>query len=237
MRRRYSNRHEPNRRPLSSPYGRNRLTSDPQLRPSQRGPPGPRRFCTGAGDSRRMPTSNRSEQDSAIALQAGYNAAQAEEWSRELEGLLAAEIVRWAVDRFGDGLVIGSSFGKDSLVIMDLARAALAGHPGPVPRDRLSFRGDAPVPRPASLRIEGEHRGCPPRPFRPRAGRRVRGGAVRPGSGHVLRDAEGGPPSPGPGGSARLDDRWYGAVSTRSARARRSSSGRSSRGMGTAFSR
>ncbi|MGA8275220.1 MAG: phosphoadenylyl-sulfate reductase [Thermoplasmata archaeon] len=69
-----------------------------------------------------MPTSNRSEQDSAIALQAGYNAAQAEEWSRELEGRPAAEIVRWAVDRFGDGLVIGSSFGKDSLVIMDLAR-------------------------------------------------------------------------------------------------------------------
>jgi phosphoadenosine phosphosulfate reductase len=55
-------------------------------------------------------------------LQSGYGAAQAEEWSRDLEGRPAAEIIRWAVDRFGDGLVIGSSFGKDSLVIMDLAR-------------------------------------------------------------------------------------------------------------------
>jgi phosphoadenosine phosphosulfate reductase len=55
-------------------------------------------------------------------LQSGYGAAQAEQWSRELEGRPAPEIIRWAVDRFGDGLVIGSSFGKDSLVIMDLAR-------------------------------------------------------------------------------------------------------------------
>ncbi|MCI4372237.1 MAG: phosphoadenylyl-sulfate reductase [Thermoplasmata archaeon] len=55
-------------------------------------------------------------------MQSGYGAAQAEDWSRELEGRPASEIIRWAVDRFGDGLVIGSSFGKDSLVIMDLAR-------------------------------------------------------------------------------------------------------------------
>jgi len=49
-------------------------------------------------------------------------AVQAEEWARELEGRPAHEIIRWAVDRFGDGLVIGSSFGKDSLVIVDIAR-------------------------------------------------------------------------------------------------------------------
>jgi phosphoadenosine phosphosulfate reductase len=48
--------------------------------------------------------------------------AQAEEWARELEGRPAHEIIRWAADRFGDGLVIGSSFGKDSLVIVDMAR-------------------------------------------------------------------------------------------------------------------
>ncbi|HXQ48886.1 MAG TPA: phosphoadenylyl-sulfate reductase [Thermoplasmata archaeon] len=57
-----------------------------------------------------------------MTLQAAYDAAQAEVWSREFEGRPAAEIIRWAVDRFGDGLVIGSSFGKDSLVIMELAR-------------------------------------------------------------------------------------------------------------------
>jgi phosphoadenosine phosphosulfate reductase len=51
-----------------------------------------------------------------------HAAAQAEEWARELEGRTAAEIVAWSVDRFGDGLVIGSSFGKDSVVVMDMAR-------------------------------------------------------------------------------------------------------------------
>ncbi len=55
-------------------------------------------------------------------MQSRNGAAQAEEWSRELEGRPAAEIIRWAVDRFGDGLVVGSSFGKDSLVIIDIAR-------------------------------------------------------------------------------------------------------------------
>jgi phosphoadenosine phosphosulfate reductase len=69
-----------------------------------------------------MAASNRTEHDSGATLQSGYGAAQAEEWSRELEGRPASEIIRWAVDRFGEGLVIGSSFGKDSLVIMDLAR-------------------------------------------------------------------------------------------------------------------
>jgi phosphoadenosine phosphosulfate reductase len=55
-------------------------------------------------------------------VQPGGGASQAEEWSRELEGRPAAEIIQWAVDRFGDGLVVGSSFGKDSIVIVDLAR-------------------------------------------------------------------------------------------------------------------
>jgi phosphoadenosine phosphosulfate reductase len=55
-------------------------------------------------------------------VQSAYGAAQAAEWSHALEGRAAPEIVRWSVDRFGDDLVIGSSFGKDALVIMDLAR-------------------------------------------------------------------------------------------------------------------
>ena len=55
-------------------------------------------------------------------MQSGHAAAQAEEWAREFEGRPASEIIQWAVDQFGEGLVIGSSFGKDSLVIMDLAR-------------------------------------------------------------------------------------------------------------------
>ncbi|MCI4365041.1 MAG: phosphoadenylyl-sulfate reductase [Thermoplasmata archaeon] len=55
-------------------------------------------------------------------MQSEYGAAQAAEWSRQFEGRPADELVRWAVERFGEGLVIGSSFGKDSLVIMDIAR-------------------------------------------------------------------------------------------------------------------
>ena len=47
---------------------------------------------------------------------------QAAAWSRELEGRDAAGVVRWAVEQFGEGLVIGSSFGKDGLVILDVAR-------------------------------------------------------------------------------------------------------------------
>ncbi|HLM91921.1 MAG TPA: phosphoadenylyl-sulfate reductase [Thermoplasmata archaeon] len=47
---------------------------------------------------------------------------QAAEWSRQLEGHDAASVVRWAIEQFGEGLVIGSSFGKDGLVILDVAR-------------------------------------------------------------------------------------------------------------------
>jgi phosphoadenosine phosphosulfate reductase len=47
---------------------------------------------------------------------------EAAEWSHELEGRLPEEIVRWAIEKFGDGLVIGSSFGRDGLVLIDLAR-------------------------------------------------------------------------------------------------------------------
>ncbi len=62
-------------------------------------------------------------------MQPADGAAQAAEWSRELEGRPAGEIIRWAVEQFGDGLVLGSSFGKDSLVIMDLARTLRPGIP------------------------------------------------------------------------------------------------------------
>jgi phosphoadenosine phosphosulfate reductase len=47
---------------------------------------------------------------------------EAQEWSRHLEGRAPAEIVAWAVGEFGDGLVVGSSFGKDGMVLIDLAR-------------------------------------------------------------------------------------------------------------------
>ncbi len=47
---------------------------------------------------------------------------QAALWSRELEGQETASVIRWALGQFGEGLVIGSSFGKDGLVILDIAR-------------------------------------------------------------------------------------------------------------------
>jgi phosphoadenosine phosphosulfate reductase len=50
------------------------------------------------------------------------NNALADRWSRELEGRSPPEIIRWAIGQFGDGLVIGSSFGKDGLVVLDIAR-------------------------------------------------------------------------------------------------------------------
>ncbi len=48
--------------------------------------------------------------------------ALAARWSQELEGRDPAEVIRWADRQFGAGLVIGSSFGKDGLVILDIAR-------------------------------------------------------------------------------------------------------------------
>ncbi|MFI5413945.1 MAG: phosphoadenylyl-sulfate reductase [Candidatus Lutacidiplasmatales archaeon] len=62
-------------------------------------------------------------------MQGAYGPLEAAEWSRELEGEPAAEIVRRAVERFGDGLVLASAFGKDSLVILDLARRWRPGLP------------------------------------------------------------------------------------------------------------
>ncbi len=60
------------------------------------------------------------------SLRAGLNTMdpieQAAAWSRDLEGADPAVIVRWSVERFGEGLVIGSSFGRDGLVVIDLAR-------------------------------------------------------------------------------------------------------------------
>ncbi|MGI0070848.1 MAG: phosphoadenylyl-sulfate reductase [Thermoplasmata archaeon] len=47
---------------------------------------------------------------------------QAAAWSREFEGRDPGDVVRWAFGEFGSGLVIGSSFGKDSLVVLDIAR-------------------------------------------------------------------------------------------------------------------
>jgi phosphoadenosine phosphosulfate reductase len=41
--------------------------------------------------------------------------------SAELEGLSALDIIAWAVDEFGDGLALSSSFGADSAVMLHLA--------------------------------------------------------------------------------------------------------------------
>lgn len=46
----------------------------------------------------------------------------AAEWSRQLSGASPDAILRWAIDRFGEGLCVASSFGQDGLVILDLAR-------------------------------------------------------------------------------------------------------------------
>jgi phosphoadenosine phosphosulfate reductase len=48
--------------------------------------------------------------------------AQAAAWSAELEGRDPSEIIAWAIRQFGDRVVIGSSFGKDGLVVLDMAR-------------------------------------------------------------------------------------------------------------------
>lgn len=47
---------------------------------------------------------------------------EAATWSRELEGRGPEEVIRWANGQFGPGLVIASGFGKDGLVVLDLAR-------------------------------------------------------------------------------------------------------------------
>jgi phosphoadenosine phosphosulfate reductase len=56
-------------------------------------------------------------------------AAQAAQWSTELEGRSPQEVVAWAIQQFGDGLVIGSSFGKDSLVVIDMAQRSVPDIP------------------------------------------------------------------------------------------------------------
>ncbi len=55
--------------------------------------------------------------------------ARAAEWAATLEGADPEAIVGWAVARFGDGVAIGSGFGKDGLVVIDLARRLRAGIP------------------------------------------------------------------------------------------------------------
>ncbi len=47
---------------------------------------------------------------------------QAREWSQVLEGEGPPRVVRWSVETFGPKLAIGSSFGRDGLVVLDLAR-------------------------------------------------------------------------------------------------------------------
>jgi phosphoadenosine phosphosulfate reductase len=47
---------------------------------------------------------------------------EAANWSRGLEGSGPDEVIRWASGQFGRGLVIASGFGKDGLVVLDIAR-------------------------------------------------------------------------------------------------------------------
>lgn len=49
--------------------------------------------------------------------------------STELEGRALPEILGWAVERFGDRLAIGSSFGKEGLVVLDHLRRIRPGVP------------------------------------------------------------------------------------------------------------
>ncbi|MDE1880755.1 MAG: phosphoadenylyl-sulfate reductase [Euryarchaeota archaeon] len=49
-------------------------------------------------------------------------AEEARRLSTELEGKPLPEILEWAVGRFGDRLAIGSSFGKEGLVVLDHLR-------------------------------------------------------------------------------------------------------------------
>lgn len=48
--------------------------------------------------------------------------ASARGWSASLEGQDPDRVVHWAVERFGPSLAIGSSFGRDGLVVLDIAR-------------------------------------------------------------------------------------------------------------------
>jgi phosphoadenosine phosphosulfate reductase len=47
---------------------------------------------------------------------------QAAAWSEALEGRGPQEVIRWSVATFGKGLAVGSSFGRDGLVVIDIAR-------------------------------------------------------------------------------------------------------------------
>lgn len=49
--------------------------------------------------------------------------------SRSLEGKSLPELLTWASQRFGDGLAIGSSFGKEGLVVLDHLRRIRPGIP------------------------------------------------------------------------------------------------------------
>lgn len=48
---------------------------------------------------------------------------EAEKFSAQLEGCSLPEILRWALERFPGRLAIGTSFGKDGLVVLDHLRA------------------------------------------------------------------------------------------------------------------
>lgn len=56
-------------------------------------------------------------------------AAQAEAWSKRLEGEPPARVIDWALGEFGKELAIGSSFGRDGLVVLDIVRGISPGTP------------------------------------------------------------------------------------------------------------
>lgn len=73
---------------------------------------------------------------------------QARLWSDQLEGSDPRDSIRWAVETFNGRLAIGSSFGRDGLVVLDLARRIESRIPvlfletGYHFRETLSFRDD-----------------------------------------------------------------------------------------------
>jgi phosphoadenosine phosphosulfate reductase len=48
---------------------------------------------------------------------------QARVWSDSLEGGDPPRLIRWSVEQFGPRLAVGSSFGRDGLVVLDITRA------------------------------------------------------------------------------------------------------------------
>lgn len=54
---------------------------------------------------------------------------QAQSWSERFEGADPPDVIRWAIGQFGPELAVGSSFGRDGLVVLDITRRIMPGVP------------------------------------------------------------------------------------------------------------